>query len=199
MKKLIILSGYARAGKTTLLEILENKHGASSISTSVFLHTFAQNLAKEIFGFDLDTKQKKNSIELSGNLQLIDTNSSLRIKTPHKFSKSYTMRDYLIAIAERVIVKSFGRGVFGYLASRAIKESNSYFNVYEAFNYEEYRATIENLPKDIDVEVWILRRDSEEKGADTRELIENTEYKTTTIFNNGSLEQLEEKIIDSIR
>lgn len=116
-KKLLVIGGYSKAGKTSSINYLENVHGAVVVSTSAMLHAVSSKL-NGWNSYDID---KSHPISING------------VKYP-------TYRDYLIWLAEEVLVPIFGREIFGITAAiRAISGlEDSDLVVVESVGGEEY-------------------------------------------------------------
>lgn len=116
-KKLLVIGGYSKAGKTSSINYLENVHGAVVVSTSAMLHAVSSKL-NGWNSYDID---KSHPISING------------VKYP-------TYRDYLIWLAEEVLVPIFGREIFGITAAnKAVRglEDNDLV-VVESVGGEEY-------------------------------------------------------------
>lgn len=167
MSKIIFIGGYARAGKGSTLEILK-KLGIPCYSTSVLLHQTYQRLIKsklKSFKRDFDMYDGNNKAEL---------------------------RQELITLAEDVLVPTFGREMFAHTVIRQANLDPAPIVAVETVGGEEFRLELEVISKEW--VCWNIRRDSELKGVDLRELWEGG----VDIWNNGNLDELEGKILKEL-
>ena len=116
-------------------------------------------------------------------------------------------RPYCIKVAEDVLVKTFGRGVFVNRVVEMIEESLHPIVVTESIGGEEYEKLIKKLEKsDTDVILFPIniRREGERAGIDIRKLLPDITYfkdyevQNLSIENNGTLEQFKEDIYDVV-
>ena len=169
MRKLIIISGFSRSGKTTAIDFLVNNDYYNA-STSRVLGRFTEAVIKFLANETIDTDDKDASVEINGGCM-----TSRRLK---------------IGIAEDCIAPTFSRRALMMSFYDTIVRSRQNV-VYEAFSYEEYHLFLSLYREYFDsIEVIIIRRDSELIGVDGRELLLNTGYTTKSIQNNGTLDEL---------
>ena len=192
MKKLVILSGYARTGKTTALEVAEGL-GYTVVSTSVLLHRFVNLLLTNLFGQSksVDTSCKKSLHRLETTFNKINTVMYLK------------SRDLLITVAEKCIVPVFGRDAFGLAAAKLVKGSDKDLFIYEAFNKEEcdlFLHFLDSLPS-YDIKVVTVVRDGFEGGEDKRELLDSYYgfAQNILIRNSGTVEEYREAIAQELK
>ena len=187
-KKVIILSGYARSGKTTFLNVAKDL-GCETVSTSAILHEFTKRLARYVLGINnLDTTDKRYPKILQYAFR---QNGG---KLLHNIV-SHTSRDLLITVAEKCLVPVFGRDVFGLATAKRIKRSSADVAIYEAFNREECDAMLHFLDlQEGDYELYMMtvRSPKEQGGVDKRDLLHG-EYPTLmqhddVIENDGTIE-----------
>lgn len=156
MNKIIFIGGYARSGKDETLKILENL-GIPCYSTSSLLHKFYHNLY---------------------STELID-----QFFIPDLTDKP-SFRNLLITLAEDVLVPTFGREIFAHTVIRQANLDPAPIVAVETVGGEEFRLGLEVIKKEW--ACWNIRRDSELKGVDLRELLDGG----VDIWNNGSLSDL---------
>jgi hypothetical protein len=174
-KKIVVIAGYARAGKTTSLGMLEQL-GYEAISTSLVLHKQTQKLYYQLCGRDLDTGNKQTAFQLhsTGN------------KTAH-----FSMRDLLIAVAEST--REFDPSFYVKEAIRCVKESESHLVALETIGGEEWLETARLLQElGLEFSAYNIRSPYECKGVDIRELIPCA----TDIWNQGDRHDLFKKIVE---
>ena len=195
-KQLIILSGYARSGKSTFLEVAKDLD-CGVVSTSEILHDFTNLLIRRLLGVRIDTKNKSDMTTLWFNIKQGVTSRTSIV--------SWLSRDILINIAENCLVPVFGRDVFGLAAAKKIIHSRHKTLVYEAFNKSECDSMLHFLSSldgldNYEVHVVTIVRDDAEPGVDGRELLrgiydeQDAVKSDCLISNNWSLEDFEDEV-----
>ena len=164
MGKTIFIGGLARSGKSSTLEILK-KLGIPCYSTSALLHQTYQKL--------IEAKLKS----LKRDFEMYDVNNKAEL------------RQELITLAEDVLVPTFGREIFAHTVIRRANTDPAPIVAVETVGGEEFRLGLEVIKKEWIC--WNIRRDSELKGVDLRELLEGA----ADIWNNGSLQDLEKRVV----
>jgi hypothetical protein len=162
MQTIIFLSGYAEAGKTTSIKIL-NSLEIPSYSSSALLHEFAQIIYFIIMGIKLDTHNKNNSVVCYNPF-----GSTIRINR-------LIMRDFLITIAEKALVKVFTRNIFAAAIKNKL-DSYSPVVVIETIGGEEYECFLKEFEDAKKYQIFNLniRSFDEKKGVDIRKLLPNS-------------------------
>jgi hypothetical protein len=174
-KKIVVIAGYARAGKTTSLGMLEQL-GYEVVSTSAVLHEQTQKLYKHLSGRQLDTQDKETAFQLhsTGN------------KTAH-----FSMRDLLISVAEST--RSIDTFFYAKEAARRVAKSESSLVALETVGGSEWQLTLSLLRgTGMDYTAYNIRSPYEYKGVDIRELIPCA----TDIWNQGDKHDLFKKIVE---
>lgn len=188
MKRLVVFSGFSRSGKSEYVGNILKNLGYEKVSTSDKLHEFTKSIFKALFGLEIDTYDKT-----SKNIFF-----SLAIKGVGIYEvcgkKFAEFRDVLIAVAEEALVKVFGRFVFGYTAAKLVNEAIAADKCvfFESIGGDEYTEFCKFVDPEIlaDALIFNVRRDTEQKGVDIRQLLDNG----VDIWNNGTYEDLETKI-----
>ena len=142
---MIIITGYSRAGKTTFLSFLEEK-GYKIISTSKMVHEIATSFA-QINGVNIDSTDKDSFVDMG-------------VRMP--------MREYLVNVAENVLVKTLTRKICSLYIDSKIDEHAGSDIAIEIFNQEEYDGTKLSL---MDKQIVFITRKEELKGIDLRSII----------------------------
>lgn len=164
MKKLIIVSGYAQSGKTSMVNYIKTKYGYNIASTSEVLGRFSEAIAKHVAGVYINTDDKRQSAYIN--------------------KRVLSSRDLKIAIAENCIAPILSRKVLVCGFENGIR--NSDVTVYEAFNYEEYNDFLSLYAKYFStIDIVIVRRHSEKPDVDERELLEDTSQATWHLHNHS--------------
>jgi hypothetical protein len=122
-KTVICLHGYANSGKTTFLDYCKTKYNVPSVSTSVLLHLFAEKLMFNLAGGEYDSWDKSNTIAVT-------INDGTEV--------TFTNRDFLIMIAEEVLVASLSRQILAQSAACLVGESNARCLIYETIGGDEF-------------------------------------------------------------
>lgn len=179
--RVCILSGYARAGKTTLMNELRRRPNWVVFSSSEVLHTFVSNIICSLGGHDEDEQllsrlmKEDPSARVSLSLSMAGSNIALPETT---FSQEVCPRDLYIKVAEEWLVRTFGRQVFplalaSLVANHAKRDGVTF--MLETIGGEEYELLRRDLcfhgitrPLNFN-----LRAESEEPDADSRKLIPN--------------------------
>lgn len=182
----IFLTGYARAGKTTLLNYFQQK-GWVAPSTSYYLSIKTAEFYRE--QFPIEISQDSNAIQI-----LVDslTQKQDGLWLTHT---GFTCRDAKIDFAEKVIIPRLGRRaglVKPALKYFGVSASNPKNTIMEVFNQEEligWLTSLEELGCNEKSIVINLRRHSELAGVDKRELL------GYTIWNEGQIEDTYNQII----
>lgn len=156
VNKIIFIGGYACSGKTSTLEILK-KLGIPCYSTSALIHKVYKELALSGLLSSKKLWGKENKPEL---------------------------RECLITLAEDVLVPAFGREIFAHTVIRQANFNPAPVVAVETVGGEEFRLGLKVIEKEYFC--WNIRRDSELKGVDLRELLEGG----IDIWNNGSISDL---------
>jgi hypothetical protein len=163
MSKIIFIGGYSRAGKSSTLKILKNLE-IPCYSTSALLHQTYQRLIKaKLKSFKLD-------------YEMYDGNNKAEI------------RQELITLAEDVLVPTFGREIFAHTVILQANLDPAPIVAVETVGGEEFKLGLEVIEKTH--VCWNIRRDSELKGVDLRELLEGG----VSIWNNGTLDDLSGRV-----
>ena len=142
---MIIITGYSRAGKTTFLSFLEEK-GYKIISTSKMVHEIATSFA-QINGVNIDSTDKDSFVDMG-------------VRMP--------MREYLVNVAENVLVKTLTRKICSLYIDSKIDEHAGSDIAIEIFNQVEYDGTKLSL---MDKQIVFITRKEELKGIDLRSII----------------------------
>ena len=131
MKQPVIFSGYARSGKTTTGDILQEL-GYKKVSTSDALHQVTRLFFLIFLGLDIDTYYK-DKIALT-----IRSESKLLNIAQVAFWTNY--REVLKAIAEKILVPVFGREIFAIYALKRIKKhmANNELVFFETIGGDEF-------------------------------------------------------------
>jgi hypothetical protein len=122
-KTLICLHGYANSGKTTFLSYCLNKYNIPSVSTSVLLHVFAEKVIFMLTGCSYDSWDKNNTIAITVN---------------NGAEVTWTNRDFLIMIAEEVLVTSLSRQLFAQGAAYLVGEHKDQCLILETIGGDEF-------------------------------------------------------------
>lgn len=163
MSKIIFIGGWARSGKSSTLNYLKTQ-GIPTYSTSALLHqTYRRLIEAKLKSFKRD-------------FDIYDGNSKAEL------------RQELITLAEDVLVPIFGREIFAHTIIRQANLDPAPIVAVETIGGEEFRLGLEMVEKEY--VCWNIRRDSELKGVDLRELLEGG----VDIWNNGSLSDLSGRI-----
>lgn len=155
-KTIVYLGGYARSGKSSLIEELRNR-GYSCFSTSEILHEVASRFCLSFY-LPVFFRHKTEKFDLGYSF----------------FPCIKTGREWLITLAEDVLVPVFGRELFAHTASKRAIACDTPLVFIEAFNNEEqnlmswYAQNIGNIQQEL---IFNIRRDREEPDADSRELL----------------------------
>lgn len=179
-RQVVILTGYSRSGKSSLINHLVKEHNFNKISTSDYLTW------KTLEYFNIP-QTDENFNRVMRKDPLIDS----------KFPGDLNSRTAKIHVAEDIIVPQLGRkdGLVIPAIDTYLDLSSERTIICEVFNLEECNAWIDAL---IDVlgEVAFTyaacRRDSELTSVDGRQLI------GTDIDNNGSLESTAFQLLDLV-
>lgn len=163
-KKLLVIGGFSETGKSSAISYLEEVYGAEVVSTSGMLHAVSSALNHwDSYGIDKDKAITINGVEYS------------------------TYRNYLIWLAEEVLVPIFGREIFGISAStKAMKAlENKDCVVVESVGGEEYEFFEKHLYSfdisDVTKVNINLVRDGREGGDDLRQPLPDA----CTLVNNS--------------
>jgi hypothetical protein len=159
-EKIIVVSGYARAGKTTVMNYFAAA-GYKTISSSECIHAVTQDFAA-VIGLEVDTHDKEGTAP-----------------TPVPMN----VRALLIGIAEEVLVKNFGRQIFASWMARQV-EGHRLVAV-ECFNSEEYNLFRCFTPYPI-TNVLRITSPFEKAGIDGRDII----YGSEVVNNSSTVEDL---------
>ncbi len=168
-KELLVIGGFSKTGKTSAISYLEKVHGASVVSTSVMLHAVSSVLnGWDSYSIDKDKAITINGVEYSN------------------------YREYLIWLAEEVLVPIFGREIFGITAAiqamRALEDNDCV--VVESVGGEEYEFFEKHLHSfDISDVVKVninLVREGREGGDDLRQPLPDA----CTLVNNSDRNNL---------
>jgi len=190
-KNVIVLSGYARSGKTTFARIGKDL-GYTTLSTSALLHKFVRMLFESLLHLEINTNDKKGIHAIS----LVYNNIGNRFL-------AWSGRDLLILIAEKCLVPVFGRELFAHTVARSINNEAEGNFIYEAFNREECDLFIDYLEKRyINFTVVTIRSDKEEMTVDTRELLTGRYgfvQQDLIIENNDSKERFKQESSDLLK
>ena len=173
-KKIIILGGYAQAGKSTAIELLKEL-GVEAVSTSTLLHEIAERFFKEILGVDqpgmFQDKSKQFCFRTWESRVIPGQPSPL----PNEYSSGPALmsRDILIKVAESILVPTLGRkeAFVAPVVTKAVK-CESPIVVIECIGGHEWDLMQEVLENNLcDYTRVNIRRESEQPDADYRELL----------------------------
>jgi len=171
---IIVICGYARAGKTTALEHFRSR-GWTVLSSSEAIHLITRDLFS-LFDLALDTSDKEAVIHTCMCQERGDASSN-----------KMTTRQAMVGVAEQVLVKNLGRGaiVRGLARQAMITRGNA---VIEVFNQEEYDILLEE-------KVWVdwlvaIRSSREQPFVDSRNLVSGA----IELRNDGTLDELYQKL-----
>lgn len=141
----IVITGYARVGKTTALNLCFKKLGYTPQSSSIILHNAAQAIL-HIMGDSVEREDKN-----------------------HVLKCGITYRNFLINLAEKVIVPKLG-GRNAFVGSMEVGHSF----VYELFNVEEYEILCSRFEKRglAKPKVISIRGEKEQPDIDDRQIID---------------------------
>ena len=165
-KKIILIGGYARSGKSSSITILEQQ-GWKIISSSRMIHEFAQRLILMFTGRAIDTHDKE--------ITFLDM----------------LIRDFLIKLAEDVMMPVFTRAVF--TAPMAALAANSPHDLIaiETYGGVEYDFLSKYLRLEgLTWQNYNIRRQTEEPGIDLRRLLPGG----IDIENNSTFDDLARKL-----
>lgn len=166
---LIIINGYARSGKTTALEYFRDKYNYSVYSTSNYLHEVSARL--------LNLYRPKVSIEEFKNILADKDNGVVIFGT-----QEYEVREFLVKIAEEVLVPVFSRKIFSSNIIWNLIKDRPKRAVVETIGGQEWLEMKQVLDYNkIQYRVLVLRSHREKAGIDIREIINEA-----TIINNDS-------------
>jgi hypothetical protein len=182
MKTIIFIGGYAESGKTTSINYLKTL-GIPCFSTSELLHHFCFNTYKYIMGIELETQNKIKMVTL------FPFNSAFR-------SIKVSMREFLIYVAENLLTKTFGRGIFALGIKNQIETCPSNLVIIETIGGKEYYE-LNNCFSDTEYnKINInIRSYTEKPGIDIRELLP----KALEINNNESVQKLYIKLEEQLK
>ncbi len=176
MKRIIFLGGYARSGKSTAVTLLREME-IPCFSTSEFLYTVAARIWSIGGSYNTTLQQLKNTLP---DAILWNTGG-------------LTKRQFLIHVAENVIVPSYGRGegIVKPVMNQALEELDISpivaIETIGGFEYQQLLACVPDYATYIPVNI---RRHTELAGADIRELLPDA----VDIWNEGSINDLENQI-----
>lgn len=168
-KKLLVIGGFSKTGKSSAINYLKEVHGAEVVSTSAMLHAVSSAFNHwDSYEIDKDDPITINGVEYS------------------------TYRNYLIWLAEEVLVPIFGREIFGITAAikavKALEEKDCV--VVESVGGEEYEFFEKHLhsfdTSDVSKVNINLVREGREGGDDLRKPLPDA----CTLVNNSSREEL---------
>jgi hypothetical protein len=166
MRKIIIIGGYARSGKSSSIKIIES-FGIPTISTSVILDNILDSLVPYL----------KDSVPRISKSENNSIYKDIRRKKK-------------IWLAEQIICKKLTRQSLIFGVIKKIKDTNSKIIVIESIGGEEYNLLIgqlSHLSEEFLIKNVNIRRKTEEPGIDIRELLPNA----IDIWNESTLEDLE--------
>lgn len=188
MHEILFIGGFAQSGKSTTLKLLKENYDCEVFSSSVLLHKILQDIFS-VLGLDDINTHKKEDI-LFFDCLLLDPSISTIV--PHVLASSKsgrTIRDVLIGVAEKVLVKHFTRRIFAEgvaLKLRNFLGFNSQFKgiiVIETIGGVEYQYLLSMLNGEAmryhNVNVESKYSNPE---ADGRKLLPNA----TTLYNDGT-------------
>lgn len=204
-KKVILLNGAPNSGKDESAKILKKLFGFGSI------HSFKDELYKETaeyYGLDLDKfKQmaKDRNLKDKINRSLVDTKGKGIFKRFYLIVMSFlgfigiTPREALIHVSERIIKPIFGEDYFGrMLLETILNDPAEYVYVPDSGFIEEIRPLVE---AGLDVRVIRIHREGSSFENDSRieltdEILSEFGIKGIDLYNNGTLEDLENNLLD---
>jgi hypothetical protein len=166
MRKIIVVGGYARSGKSTSIKIIES-FGIPTTSTSVILDNILDSLVPYLKDWVPSILESEND-PIYKNIR----------------------RKKKIWLAEQIICKKLTRQSLVFGVIKKIKETNSKIIVVESIGGEEYNLLMEqlyHLSEEFLIKNVNIRRKTEEPGIDIRELLPNS----VDIWNESTLEDLE--------
>jgi hypothetical protein len=177
MKNIIYLSGYARSGKTSLLNELKVNHGWQVLSTSDYL------TKETLIYFD----QKVNDYH-----QELFANKDPEYNQYFIDNYGFSLRDAKIHVAEEVIVPLMGR--YEGLVQPTIKDMDidANYTICEVFNLEELLGWQKALSSDYREYAINIRRKDELIGVDSRELFGKR------FDNNSGIKTLTQKVLKHV-
>jgi hypothetical protein len=177
-KTIVILGGYAQAGKSETVKIFR-KASIPVFSSSELLHSTYQKIFERYNGYKINSKNKDNFVEAH-----ID-GSKLPLSIP--------IRQDLIHLAENILVENFTRSVFAIAMIEKIVASEEELFVIEAYGnveYEKLTYLISKLIFNARIYNINIRRSTEDPTADGRTLLPEA----VEIQNNSTIENLEKSL-----
>jgi hypothetical protein len=167
MKTIICVGGYARAGKSTTVEILESLD-IPVFSASRFLHKAVDLTKGTVF------EPWAAAIKL--------TDIAVDIVPPSERMQCITM-------AERILVPTFGRKLFAHAMFDGLTAVDNQIVAIETIGGDEWQE-FANLAEGHRLVIWNVRSEREQPGIDIRELIPDGQ----DIWNDETLEDWREYI-----
>jgi len=204
MKKIFLFNGPPGSGKDTAANLMKE------LVSNVFMYKMALPLkdgCHKLLGLpgtleDLEPIKEKNlKFQLEGMFEFLNRDLrkplNLNVDTNDKQSSLYTtLRQFYIHVSENLMKPMFGEEIFGQLAIEYIKNSkNNYVAISDTGFLSEVMPLVEHFGKDHFVLVR-LHREGSNFSNDSRSYIEVPGIRTYDIFNNGTLEDLESKLVD---
>jgi hypothetical protein len=196
-KTIVFVGGYARSGKTTALSYLAEQ-GYGTVSTSAILYEFAANLFSGITDWKTDEATKVLA-DKSSSFEISFTAYHGREENCSSFSGFFPHRKFIIALAEDVLVKTFGRQIFARTATIRALQSDSPLVFVETVGGEEFSQMLLALneitgtePEETQPTLIKLnmRRTEEQAGVDIRQLL-TTDLE---IWSDGSVEETQKEL-----
>jgi adenylate kinase family enzyme len=182
----IIFAGYSGSGKTTHCIPILKSLGYEILSSSVLIHGFSAKLIKLLTGnSDYNSYNRNLSILIDTALLCFYQDRSCEISNGHYEKKS---RDFLIDLAEEVLVPTFSRSVFAHTIADQVNQKPSQPYAIEVYSQEEYEPIKRLIERD--VFAFNLRRQSEDSSVDKRTLIKDAR----DIQNDGSYAELKQDL-----
>ena len=199
MKHVIFLNGPPRCGKDTVAKILE-KH-TEPYWDSVGLFKFAQPLrdaACAVFGISDDILDEVKDLPLS---KIIDIGDS------EEYSKTYTIRKFMIDLSENIIKPKLGQDFFGIKAAHSIIADSVDFSIVSDSGFAPEVSSairvIKNMrPNEFSFSIWQIQRNGCSFKHDSRnwifpdDLTVNEDVQFELINNNIGLTELEIRVIE---
>ncbi len=169
-----MIGGYSGVGKSTTINYIQNELNIPCFSTSVLNHQITNRIIDHIL-----LKGTFGSVHhYWGNL-----------------NDRETKRQLCIAVAEEVIVATFGRKIYSKTVADQILASDAPICVMETIGGEEAELFESYMPDDIRIIKWNILSSRANIGVDIRKLLENP---VVNIENNGTIDELKRRVWEEI-
>lgn len=193
LPNIVLFGGFSNSGKTTFCTPILEELGYQILSSSQLHHQFCDRLIKNVFGVpEFDSYDR--ALYIKGVSSIHSQSSTSKVLNQSTTPICIDSRKLLIDIAEKALVPTLTRGVYvNAIADLILKSPNKKYAV-EIFNAEEMSILRDRLKNFLASRAYIfnLRRDTENPQVDGRTLIPLAR----DIQNNGTREELKQKIID---